>query len=396
MNIIRPIIEKRFYEADPKTNARKRAADIICEFLSKDSAAYRESLRDDFYDALVWLLNNPESERILLYLPLSFLKNAPERFKEAYMNAWYRLLIVEDVRANFYDGDCLEVDARPNGELERVVKCVHLLPWMVKAGFISTDELFELFRQNSYSPTLLGNFREAIYVMNTYNSGKSLDRKSFIRLIRLMQHITAHVPKRQKVEPLYMSEKRLKWLEERKSEPAKLLTPRAKLEGPFSDNLEIIRPQLEEIEAALKPNEIVLVGGSQIKGYGTTKSDLDIWEHGKLTTDEFFRLGSPHAAHIYFNSVWIGGKAITNLDEIAEQAIDVYSYRMSKEERRLCIERLESDLLQYRLLHKGFSRFVGKSSYWTGCYPEIDGDCPFYDDGYRRIATMLYAKYVYI
>lgn len=392
MNIIRPIIEKRFYEADPKTSVRKRAANIICEFLSKDSAAYRESLRDDFYNALVQLLDDPESERILLYLPLGFLEDAPKRFEEAYMNAWYRLLRVEDVRVNFFNGDCLEVDARPNGELERVVKCVHLLPWMVEAGFISTDEVIEILEKSSCSPTLLRSFEEAIYVMVTRNSLG----KSGVKLINLISDLTADIPKRQKVEPLYVSEKRLEWLEERKSEPAKLLTPSAKLEGPFSDNLEIIRPQLEEIEAALKPNEIVLVGGSQIKGYGTTKSDLDIWEYGNLTIDEFFRLGSPHAAHIYFNSVWIGSKTITNLDEIAEQAINIYSYGISKEDRRLCIERLENDLLQYRLLHKGFSRFVGKSSYWTGCYPEIDGDCPFYDDEYRRIATMLYAKYVYI
>lgn len=392
MNIIRPIIEKRFYETDPKTNARKRAADIICEFLSKDSATYRESLRDDFCNALVQLLDNPESERILLYLPLGFLENAPERFKEAYMNAWYRLLRVEDVRVNFYDGDCLEVDARPDKGLERVVKCVHLLPWMIEAGFISTDEVIEILEKSSCSPTLLRSFEEAIYVMMIRNSLG----KSGVKLINLISNLTAGIPKRQKVEPLYVSEKRLKWLEERKGEPAQLLTPKAKLEGPFSDNLKAIQPQLEEIKAALKPNEIVLVGGSQIKGYGTVKSDLDIWEYDKLICDKLFYVGSPHATHIYFNSVWLGGSAVRNLAEIAEQAIDVYSYGISKEDRRLCIERLESDLLQYRLLHKGFSRFIGKSSYWTGCYPEIDGDCPFYDDEYRRIATMLYAKYVYI
>ncbi len=32
----------------------------------------------------------------------------------------------------------------------------------------------------------------------------------------------------------------------------------------------------------------------------------------------------------------------------------------------------------------------------TELYSEMDGDCPFYDDEYRRIATMLYAKYVLI
>ena len=62
--------------------------------------------------------------------------------------------------------------------------------------------------------------------------------------------------------------------------------------------------------------------------------------------------------------------------------------------KRRAIERLESDLLQYRLLHKGFSRFTGIDEFDTP--PEMDGDCPFYCDEYRRIATMLYAKYVWL
>ena len=60
------------------------------------------------------------------------------------------------------------------------------------------------------------------------------------------------------------------------------------------------------------------------------------------------------------------------------------------------IERLESDLLQYRLLHKGFQRLTGQVFFDTSGYPEMDGDCPFYDDKYRKIATLLYAKYVYV
>ena len=62
--------------------------------------------------------------------------------------------------------------------------------------------------------------------------------------------------------------------------------------------------------------------------------------------------------------------------------------------KRRAIERLESDLLQYRLLHKGFSRFTGIDEFCIP--PEMDGDCPFYCDEYRRIATMLYAKYVWL
>lgn len=392
MNIVKPIIEKRFYEAEPRTNTRKRVADIICGFLNKDSAIYRGLSCDDFYNALTQLLSNPESERILLYIPLSLLKNAPVYFKKAYMNTWYRLLKVKDVRVNFFNGDCLELDARPNGGLERVVKCVHLLPWIIEAGFISAEEIAKILNEEFCDSILLRTFEEAIHVAAIRNSFD----KSILKLVDLIDRLTMDIPKRQKIEPLYISEKRLAWLEECKNKSAKLLTPKAKLEGPFFDNFEILRPQFEEIASTLKPNEIVLVGGSRIKGYSTVESDFDIWEYNKISTDDYFGLGSPHSAHFYFNFAWIGGEAVNELAKIAKQATDFYSSRTPKENRKLCIERLENDLLQYRLLHKGFSRFTGKNRYFTSCYPEIDGDCPFYDDEYRKIATMLYAKYVWI
>ena len=84
---------------------------------------------------------------------------------------------------------------------------------------------------------------------------------------------------------------------------------------------------------------------------------------------------------------------MNNLPKLAKEKISSY---IGGDNQHMSLERLESDLLQYRLLHKGFSRFAGNKNYATGLYPEMDGDCPFYDDSYRRIATMLYAKYVLI
>ena len=103
--------------------------------------------------------------------------------------------------------------------------------------------------------------------------------------------------------------------------------------------------------------------------------------------------GSPHAAHLYFDSIWIGGDGVTDLLEVAIRKAEAYCGAL---DRRRSIERLEIDLLQYRLLHKGYQRFMrGYNSLAKG-YPNLDGDCPFYDEGYRKIATELFAKYVFI
>ena len=147
------------------------------------------------------------------------------------------------------------------------------------------------------------------------------------------------------------------------------------------------------------PSEIVLVGGSQLKGYGTKNSDLDVWNLKQLETNDTLKPGSPHATHIYFDAIWLGGEAVADeLEQIANQITNMYTdsvmYTTRLEIRRQAIERLESDLLQYRLLHKGFSRFTGIDEFYIP--PEMDGDCPFYVDEYRRIATMLYAKYVWL
>lgn len=96
---------------------------------------------DRMYESLEGLLGeDSEYQRILLYLPFEFLPGAPERFKEAYMASWERQLSTHDVRANFVDGDVMEVDKR-DGDLPRVVKAAHLIPKLVEAGFMTVEEV---------------------------------------------------------------------------------------------------------------------------------------------------------------------------------------------------------------------------------------------------------------
>jgi len=110
----------------------------------------------DLYVSLSDLLkNNPEDARIVFYLPFEFLPQAdwkPEsqalqqaidQFQTAYKTVWNRLLSVHDVRANFVDGDVMEVKLR-DGDLPRVVKAAHLIPKLVEKGLMNTEEVFTL------------------------------------------------------------------------------------------------------------------------------------------------------------------------------------------------------------------------------------------------------------
>ena len=391
---LKPTIERRYESADAETNRRKKAAEDICSFLSvSHSDSCGTSLeRERYYSACEELLNERDSERILLYLPLQYLAGAPESFRKAYRNAWYRLLDVSDVRENFHLGDCFELDARPDGGLERVIKCVHLTPWLLESGYICMQEIAQILDECRENEVLLQSFKDTW--------GYIRDREILSREeLSLLVSKTAHLPERRKIEPLYVSKKRLEWLAEQ-DRPVELLTPKARLEGPFSANVEAFLERLEEVQAQLKDTEIVLVGGSSLKGYCTAESDFDVFSLEELEKSNMLNPGNPHATHVYFDMIWLGGKAVDEdcLDSVAKRTMDAYvnsaRYANCPNLKRKAIERLESDLIQYRLLHKGFARFTGINRFDVPLV--MEGDCPFYVDEFRRIATMIYAKYVWL
>lgn len=377
---IKPIIE--YYKTTGLMDQkRKSAAAVICRYLRKGTR--HKSYSAEFYQAIESLLNSAYYQRILLYLPFDILADAPESFKKTYMCIWYRMLKTYDARENFHEGDVFELDARPNGEIERVVKCAHLTPWLLQAGYLRATELFDILCSAEDDELLLRSFADTWDYMA---DKKILSKKG----LKAMKQITGKIPVREKLQPTYVSEKRLEWLKEcEEGFSQRLLTPQAHLEGPFSPNFsptDITEP---------KKGEVLFIGGSRLKGYSVEGSDLDIYKFSELYKDPELRPGSPHSAHIYFNSICAGQDMEKDvLKSVAGAIVSLYSPDGLKKARS--IERLEIDLLQYRLLHKGFQRFTGKTHFSTGEYTDMDGDCPFYDNEYRKIATMLYAKYVYI
>ncbi len=115
----------------------------------------------ELYSSLSDLLESePEYRRIILYLPFEFLpaktwqpssrtlRQASDRFKKAYIKAWQRLLWVQDIRANFVDGDVSGGEQR-FVELPHVVKAAHLIPKLVENGLLETKDMVRLMEESS-------------------------------------------------------------------------------------------------------------------------------------------------------------------------------------------------------------------------------------------------------
>ncbi len=370
------------YEIKEQVQKRRKIAQAISSYLQGGGD------KEGYFYALGQLLESQKYLRLLFYLPLSDLRLAPEWFHGVFLKAWHELLNVYDVRENFFEGDTYEVDARPNGELERVVKCAHLTPWLVEAEYLNYSDLRQILSLNQDNEILLRSFANTWRIIRDQKllAAKEMD---------VLEGLTAHVNQRAQLHPLYISDRRQKWLSERGREARheELLTPDAKLEGPFSPNMPKFMKELGSLQNSLEPEEVVLVGGSRLKGYGLKMSDFDVFNLRRLSNSPIMTAGSVHAVHLYFNALWIGGNKVKHLKELAMNHASIY---FREADCSTLVERLESDLLLYRLLHKGFSRFCGGYSSAAKDYPEMDGNCPFYDDQYRRIATELFAKYVFI
>lgn len=390
LNLTIPIIEQLYNGqkifANPDANAQvllhNQAATKVCNYLAAKQQS--SELLQNYYEGLMYFLRDSDLQRILLYLPFTELKTAPDYFRDVYLDAWYRLLSVSDVRENFHAGDVFEPNARKDSKVDLVVKCTHLLPWLLEAGYLSYADIERILKYGQDDTLLLQSFKDtfSILAQNHLVSATQMQK---------LQNSTSHVPTYIKAAPLYNSQARLEWLKECKQESYKMLTPDANLAGPFSPNLQKFLPELAQIQRKLQPNEIILISGSRLKGYGTANSDFDAFQLQKPTRQSM----AEKVNYIFYciTSVWMGGESVSDLSALARRT---FFESFDKSLRSPVLRRLESGLLQYRLLQKGFQRFYGIRDFATAQYTSIDGDCAFYDERYRRIATQLFAKYVFL
>jgi hypothetical protein len=110
------------------------------EVLTVMGAHTKESL----YSTLTNILEDESRQRLALYLPFDLLRRADphldegaalRHFRTAYRAAWFHLLDVQDVAANFIDGDVSE-EQLASGKLPRTVKAAELAPKLALAGMI--------------------------------------------------------------------------------------------------------------------------------------------------------------------------------------------------------------------------------------------------------------------
>ncbi|MCR4312284.1 MAG: nucleotidyltransferase domain-containing protein [Candidatus Uhrbacteria bacterium] len=155
-------------------NVLKERLNVVLEALPRPDVSLEvavslglltESQVSDVYASLGELLKDgSEYQRIALYLPFEFLPTTGhEDFRKNYMAAWNRLLNVHDVRANFVDGDVLEVEKR-EGDLPRVVKAAHLIPQLIEKGWLDIYRVIGLLR-NSNDEILQQSISDTIPVL---------------------------------------------------------------------------------------------------------------------------------------------------------------------------------------------------------------------------------------
>lgn len=134
----------------------------------------------ELYTGLAYLLEDPDSQRIALYLPFDFLQKPPdsdetdsayELLVQNYRSAWWELLRYRDKRADFTDGNLPDDRDVP---IEMVVKAAHLIPELLELDIITNDEVDMLLAQSSGDQILQQSIHDALNIQTN-------DQWSYVR-----------------------------------------------------------------------------------------------------------------------------------------------------------------------------------------------------------------------
>lgn len=392
MHVQAPFIELLYKPTDPilsglnpsareKISWRNSLTRTICADLEQG-----RPYSDAFYGAIATIMD--EQPRLTLYLPFNVLEHAPEGFCDAYLGNWKRCWGYRDIRECFNQGDIYERTAR-RGEPERIVKAMHLLPWLVQYGYLSANDVVTIVRFMREDQLLCWSAYDALEIME---KREQISRDQSFKIREFMSCLT---PRLATSELLVETPARKQWLAERSQnygvgEEFELRNPT----GPFSANLD------ESVQAFTpKAGQITLIGGSRLKGYGRPQSDYDIY-HYDLYSGQILEMvplcdDIANVAHIILGMAWMGPDE-KNVAAAQYEAAKHY-ISLDAETRQRCLNRMEMDLLQFRLMHKGFPAAHPRDcSIETRMFDSIDGASAFYDDRYRIIATELFIKYLWL
>ncbi len=111
-------------------------------------------------------------------------------------------------------------------------------------------------------------------------------------------------------------------------------------------------------------------------------------------------LGDSTLCSILWNGIWSGDKA--TIETLYRDLLPDYLYSkglrlLGEKARKIWLREMEQAALQYRLLHSGYRRFYpeARAPYVPDCQA-IDSESVFWDSGYRRVASMIFVKKVFL
>jgi len=543
-----------------------------------DTGLIAETLATDLLNRLfAYLKLDPAYERSIFYLPLELtspicsdnvdLQEASNRFLKTYRTAWENQAKQHDVRANFVNGDVLEIEKR-TGDPVRVVKATHLIPGLIQSGHMTFEEVVQyvedtedtLFKDGVYEACTILLDLEQITKSDLALLSRSDDLDQQESYHRLMNLDFIKTPKKSVTEESTLTAfdgdiaeallidlpeitaNRRKWLQEVAIEKAishagtklnafiqaeailpdplelpsvvlrayvdavrrcvlkeqtltqqhrtwltlvkkntnnkalsdsitklylhadtagilshevlqeeQIRTPA--LQGPFSKNLNNFAPSVTDFEAltrliaddaflSRRVYPIVILLGSQLKGYGISNADADaavfirpgvpmsdlsklevhlqiLFAHERIGGSAImFWLDEPGGSlvvrettqttgapplhtwtHVLMGGAWVG--ELGDIQLLQHALLTPYLFNPTevldgKPIRERWLEEMERDSILYRLLHKGFERYYPVQSPMSTAHADaIDGSAVFYDRQFRRIATELFLTRVF-
>lgn len=188
-----------------------------------------------------------------------------------------------------------------------------------------------------------------------------------------------------------------------------------------------------ELSTLLYP--FALTFGSKVKGYDSLSSDTDIalffrpeaqitdrehilkLLHSKVDTEKvdkilefwvessdqsLFRTSEENSEttlnelqiHFLLGGVWIGKN--DEQQDLYKRIVNFYLQQPEQSQRSHYLRQLELDILQYRLMHKGFRSQYPIRSREVLPVDLIDQESDFWDSGYRKVASLLYVSRVFL
>ncbi|MBR6168805.1 hypothetical protein IKQ74_02570 [Candidatus Saccharibacteria bacterium] len=374
----------------------------VCQIIDLPTEEFEKQTKEElenFYDNLSdMLLDYP---RLTLFVPFYILKNATISFRKTYLKTWETCCKMSDTREEFNIGDYYEPDASI-GEPDHVAKAAHLLPWLLKYGYLNESDIIKL--ANKYrdddSIAIWGLLDGAVAAKQI----GILNESALEQIMQIAKKAKTECPKPPKL--ILVTEKRKKWLKDLAAnygidrKTFKLRNPA----GPYSSNIE---PQ--KIDAVLPTNkhEHLILQGSRLKGYSRPGSDYDyfiyddrdhkIYSYDKEKGKEeisYLTQKLELASHLILLGAWLGESKNDTL--AAQRKAASYYYRMNKAQQAIALFSIERTTIQCRLMQKGFPCAYVDLSLGTKNLNTIDGSSAFYDERMRKIATKICIKYIFL